>query len=145
MSTLRILRLTVYFQRYTILTNDSKIGGLRESWYEHASRVPNFTIDQTIQYREMEIKEFGYRRHVRLFKTYWHHAGRFITKLSMMRCSFECDGFRFILDHCPVLETLEMNAVKLRDLDDFHTTGKSREGAPVSYLIIIMMATPSMP
>ncbi len=110
------------------------IGQVDTTWYERINALRTFSIPRTVQFRSARMDHFVFRRASGDFKFFWHHAARVLTNLSMAHCKFECDEFKFLLDHCPVLEILHMQNVMLRDLDDYHVEGATPidEGAAVS-------------
>jgi hypothetical protein len=74
----------------------------------------------TIPWSALTLEHFKFYRNSPLFKPYWFEAAAKITKLHIKNCTLECDGFRFLLDFVPHLETLTMKDVKLRDIADLH-------------------------
>lgn len=91
---------------------------MRTAWYDEVRNV-DINYDTTIRWSNMTLKNFKLYKNQK-FLPYWMGCAPLLTNLSIHSCSFECDGFRFLLDFSPNLTTLKMKDVKLRDLSTLH-------------------------
>ena len=73
-----------------------------------------------IAFKYFRMNHFNYHRNVDIFRLFWRNVGQTITHLTLSNSSFECDGFCFILNNLPVLHSLALIGIKLRDIDNLH-------------------------